>query len=98
MGLTDKMLETVILTGFYGFLRGGKFSFSPVSTLAAMGRWASAAYERYLRPDFRAILLITYSIKTFWIQNFYLLCFLDFNGPVRNRASASVLAGHVVKI
>ena len=29
---------------------------APVSTLKAMGRWSSAAYERYLRPDVRAIL------------------------------------------
>lgn len=28
----------------------------PVSTLKAMGRWSSAAYDRYLRPDVRAIL------------------------------------------
>lgn len=31
-------------------------SSTPVSTLKAMGRWSSAAYERYLRPDTRAIL------------------------------------------
>ncbi len=31
-------------------------SSSPVSTLKAMGRWSSVAYERYLRPDVRAIL------------------------------------------
>ncbi|KAF4118480.1 hypothetical protein G5714_000531 [Onychostoma macrolepis] len=31
-------------------------SSSPVSTLMAMGRWSSVAYERYLRPDARAIL------------------------------------------
>ncbi|XP_035854557.1 uncharacterized protein LOC118494467 [Sander lucioperca] len=29
---------------------------APVLTLKAMGRWSSAAYERYLRPDVRAIL------------------------------------------
>lgn len=29
---------------------------TPVSTLKAMGRWNSAAYARYLRPDVRAIL------------------------------------------
>ena len=29
---------------------------TPVSTLKAMGRWSSAAYERYLRPDARAII------------------------------------------
>ncbi len=31
-------------------------SSSPVSTLKAMGRWSSVAYERYLRPDARVIL------------------------------------------
>ncbi len=31
-------------------------SSSPVSTSKAMGRWSSVAYERYLRPDARAIL------------------------------------------
>lgn len=31
-------------------------SSTPVSTLKAMGRWSSAAYERYLRSDTRAIL------------------------------------------
>lgn len=29
---------------------------TPISTLKAMGRWSSSAYERYLRPDARAIL------------------------------------------
>lgn len=29
---------------------------APVLTLKAMGRWSSAAYDRYLRPDIRAIL------------------------------------------
>ncbi|KAL7386809.1 hypothetical protein ABVT39_013938 [Epinephelus coioides] len=28
----------------------------PVSTLKAMGRWSSSAYECYLRPEVRAIL------------------------------------------
>ncbi|KAL1276886.1 hypothetical protein QQF64_023559 [Cirrhinus molitorella] len=31
-------------------------SSTPVSTLKAMGRWTSAAYERYLRPDAQIIL------------------------------------------
>ena len=31
-------------------------SVAPVSTLKAMGRWSSSAYERYLRPEAQAIL------------------------------------------
>ena len=31
-------------------------SVAPVSTLKAMGRWSSSAYERYFRPEAQAIL------------------------------------------